>query len=93
MRSRGHRIAQQAVDKALNSAFTGRKDRKEWRLLLVDLGTGKVDAQLPGYLSALGWNDSTVPQFTEDASIVAMDENRAVVLWDLKSGAKRPLPS
>ena len=28
MRSRGHRIAQQAVDKALNSAFTGRKDRK-----------------------------------------------------------------
>ena len=28
MRSRGHRIAQQAVDKALNSAFSGRKDRK-----------------------------------------------------------------
>ncbi len=28
MRSRGHRIAQQAVDKALNAAFTGRKDRK-----------------------------------------------------------------
>jgi large subunit ribosomal protein L20 len=28
VRSRGHRIAQQAVDKALNSAFAGRKDRK-----------------------------------------------------------------
>ena len=28
MKSRGHRIAKQAVDKALNSAFTGRKDRK-----------------------------------------------------------------
>src|SRR5215210_5223140 len=28
MKSRGHRIAQQAVDKALNSAFAGRKDRK-----------------------------------------------------------------
>src|SRR6187549_464345 len=28
MRSRGHRIAQQAVDKALNSAYAGRKDRK-----------------------------------------------------------------
>ena len=27
-KSRGHRIAKQAVDKALNSAFTGRKDRK-----------------------------------------------------------------
>ncbi|HUP46781.1 MAG TPA: 50S ribosomal protein L20 [Thermoanaerobaculia bacterium] len=28
MKSRGHRIAKQAVDKALNSAFSGRKDRK-----------------------------------------------------------------
>jgi large subunit ribosomal protein L20 len=28
LKSRGHRIAKQAVDKALNSAFTGRKDRK-----------------------------------------------------------------
>jgi len=28
MRSRGHRIAMQAVDKALNASFTGRKDRK-----------------------------------------------------------------
>ena len=28
MKSRGHRIAKQAVEKALNSSFTGRKDRK-----------------------------------------------------------------
>src|SRR3954462_6625116 len=28
MKSRGHRIAKQQVDKALNSAFSGRKDRK-----------------------------------------------------------------
>jgi len=28
MRSRGHRIAKQAVDKSLNSSYTGRKDRK-----------------------------------------------------------------
>ena len=28
MKSRGHRIAKQAVDKALNASFTGRKDRK-----------------------------------------------------------------
>jgi large subunit ribosomal protein L20 len=28
MKSRGHRIAKEAVDKALNYAFTGRKDRK-----------------------------------------------------------------
>ena len=36
MRSRGHRIAQQAVDKALNAAYTGRKDRKgEFRKLWI----------------------------------------------------------
>ncbi len=36
MRSRGHRIAMQAVDKALNYAFTGRKDRKgEFRTLWI----------------------------------------------------------
>src|SRR5687768_15044844 len=28
MKSRGHRIAKQAVEKGLNYAFTGRKDRK-----------------------------------------------------------------
>ena len=28
MKSRGHRIAKEAVDKALNYSFTGRKDRK-----------------------------------------------------------------
>src|SRR5438046_2103887 len=28
MKSRGHRIAKQQVEKGLNSAFTGRKDRK-----------------------------------------------------------------
>lgn len=36
MRSRGHRIAQQAVDKALAAAFAGRKDRKgEFRKLWI----------------------------------------------------------
>ncbi len=34
MKSRGHRIAKQQVEKALNAAFTGRKDRKgEFRKL------------------------------------------------------------
>jgi large subunit ribosomal protein L20 len=28
MKSRGHRIAKEAVDKALNASFAGRKDRK-----------------------------------------------------------------
>jgi ABC-type transport system involved in multi-copper enzyme maturation permease subunit len=67
--------------------------RAEWRLMLVNLATGKIDAELPGYLSSIGWNDPTVPQFTEGATVVAMDGERSVMLWDLKTGAKRPLPS
>ena len=36
MRSRGHRIAKQAVEKSLNFAYTGRKDRKgEFRKLWI----------------------------------------------------------
>jgi large subunit ribosomal protein L20 len=36
MKSRGHRIAKQQVEKALNAAFTGRKDRKgEFRKLWI----------------------------------------------------------
>ncbi len=36
MKSRGHRIAKEAVDKALNYSFTGRKDRKgEFRTLWI----------------------------------------------------------
>ncbi|HEX9984319.1 MAG TPA: 50S ribosomal protein L20 [Thermoanaerobaculia bacterium] len=36
MKSRGHRIAKQAVEKSLNFAFTGRKDRKgEFRTLWI----------------------------------------------------------
>jgi large subunit ribosomal protein L20 len=36
MRSRGHRIAKQAVEKGLNYAYTGRKDRKgEFRKLWI----------------------------------------------------------
>src|ERR1043166_5618734 len=36
MKSRGHRIAKQQVQKALNAAFTGRKDRKgEFRKLWI----------------------------------------------------------
>lgn len=68
-------------------------ERSEWRLLLVDLATGKVDVELPGYLSALGWNDAAVPQFTEDATIVAMDRERKLLLVDVRTGAKRPFPS
>jgi ABC-type transport system involved in multi-copper enzyme maturation permease subunit len=72
---------------------SGGPQKTERTLLLVDLATGKAGAALPGYLSTIGWDDATLPQFTENATIVVMDGERKLALWDLKTGAKRPLPS
>jgi len=82
---------QVGASKILLSSAGGRQSKRN--LLLVDLATGKVGAALPGYVSTMGWDDPMLPQFTEDATIVAMDEDRRLVLWDLKTGAKRPMPS
>ena len=61
MKSRGHRIAKQAVDKALNASFTGRKDRKgEFRKLWIARinaaarQNGMSYSQLMGGLKAAG---------------------------------------
>ena len=71
---------------------SGRPETKR-TLLLVDLATGKAGAALPGYLSNIGWDHATLPQLTEDATIVVMDGERKLALWDVKTGATRPLPS
>jgi ABC-type transport system involved in multi-copper enzyme maturation permease subunit len=60
---------------------------------LIDLATGKIGAVLPGYVSGTGCDNGIIPQYNEDATLVAMDAARKLVLWDLKTGAKRPLPS
>lgn len=59
---------------------------------LIDLATGKTAAMLPGYVSG-SWDNGIIPQYDEDATLVAMDATRKLVLWDLKTGSKRPLPS
>jgi hypothetical protein len=72
---------------------TGGREQGPLTALLVDLATGNAGAVLPGYVAGTGWGDAIIPQFTEDATLVAMDAGRKLVLWDLKTGAKRPLPS
>ncbi len=66
---------------------------KGWTTLLVDLPAGKTGAALSGYLSTIGWDDAVLPQLTEDATVVVTDAGRKVALWDVRTGAKRSLPS
>ncbi len=66
----------------------------DWRILIVDLSARKVEVVIPGLRSALAWwHDPVLPQFTEDAAIAAMDGERQLVLIDVRTGAKRPMPS
>jgi ABC-type transport system involved in multi-copper enzyme maturation permease subunit len=72
----------------------GGNNPSDWRMLIVDLAARKVDVAMPGLRSPLSWwADPAVPQFTEDATIVAMDEQRKLLLVDARTGAKRPFPS
>lgn len=65
-----------------------------WRLLVVDLVTRRVEAELPGYLSMLPWwGNPQVPHLTEDTTIVAMNAQHEFTFWDFRTGTKRRLPS
>jgi ABC-type transport system involved in multi-copper enzyme maturation permease subunit len=73
---------------------SGADNSKDWRMLIVDLSTRKVQVAIPGLRSALAWwSDPVLPQFTEDAAIAAMDGERKLVLIDARTGARRPFPS
>jgi hypothetical protein len=41
----------------------------------------------------MDWNEPVVRQFPEDATLVAVDAMRRLVLWDARTGSKRPFPS
>jgi large subunit ribosomal protein L20 len=69
MKSRGHRIAKQAVDKALNSAFTGRKDRKgDFRKLWIT----RINA-------AARQNGMSYSQFISGLKVTGIDLDRKVL--------------
>jgi ABC-type transport system involved in multi-copper enzyme maturation permease subunit len=69
-------------------------DSSASQMLIVDLAARKVHIALPGLRSPLAWwGDPVLPQFTEDATIVAMDGKRKLLLVDARTGAKRPFPS
>jgi hypothetical protein len=41
----------------------------------------------------IGRSRAFLPRYTEDATFVGFDRERRYLLWDAKTGAKRPFPS
>lgn len=73
---------------------SGGNNSADWRSFVVDLASKKVEAVTPGVRGAYSWwTDSTLPQFTEDATLVVMAGQRKLMLWDPRTGAKRPFPA
>lgn len=73
---------------------SGGNNPADWRSFVVDLTSKKVEAVTPGVRSTYSWwTDSTLPQFTEDATLVVMEGQRKLVLWDPRTGTKRPFPA
>jgi hypothetical protein len=66
----------------------------DWQSFVVDLPARKVEAVTAGVRDAFAWwSDPIVPQFTEDATLIAMEKGRKLVLWDPRTGTKRQFPS
>lgn len=73
---------------------SGGNDQAKWKTFVVDLAAGKVESVTPGIRGAYSWwNDPLVPQFTEDATLMAMEGSRRIVLWDPRTGETKPFPS
>lgn len=63
-------------------------------MLVVDLAARKVAHRIDGIFGPLpDWNEPVLRQYPEDATFVGLDSSRHLVLWDARTGAKRPFPS
>jgi ABC-type transport system involved in multi-copper enzyme maturation permease subunit len=61
---------------------------------IVDLAARKLAVTVSGISGpALARSHGIVPQFAENATFVGFDQSRKIMLWDAKTGVKRPMPS
>ena len=105
MKSRGHRIAKQQVEKGLNSAFAGRKDRKgDFRTLWIAAArlNGISYSQLIAGLKASGSlvdrkiladiavRDAAAFTAFADAAKAALNKQQLRTALDKETSAKRP---
>jgi hypothetical protein len=64
------------------------------RMRIVDRATGKSVQEISGVSTPQlgGLNQLYVPQYPENATFVGIGNGRKLLLWDARTGAKRPFP-
>lgn len=62
------------------------------RMQVADRATGKVLVEVSGLSTpVIGWMDSIPRKYAENAMFIGFDRERNYVVWDSRTGAKRPL--
>lgn len=74
-------------------AVTG-QNQKQWQMLVADLATRKIVTKVDEVLGPVpAWSGPVLRVFPEDATLIGMDPSRKLVMWDARTGAKRPFHS
>jgi ABC-type transport system involved in multi-copper enzyme maturation permease subunit len=69
---------------------------RDGRLRITDRATGNVEVEVTGVRPPMAgrmYPVAAVPRYTENATFIGIDRERRYLLWDAKTGAKRPFPS
>lgn len=62
------------------------------RMQIVDRPTGRIEVEVTGISTPILGRNRPMVRYTENATFIGMDRQRRFVLWDARTGAKRPLP-
>ncbi|HYC58717.1 MAG TPA: hypothetical protein VEK79_04050 [Thermoanaerobaculia bacterium] len=86
-------VAAQIGASKLLLGVTG-QNPKQWRMLIVDLTTHKVVTTVDQVLGPVpSWNGPVLREFPDEATLIGMDASRKLVMWDARTGKKRPFHS
>jgi ABC-type transport system involved in multi-copper enzyme maturation permease subunit len=67
---------------------------KQWRMLIVDLAKHELVTNVDGVLGPIpAWSMPVLRRFDEGAQFIGVDSARNLVVWDARTGAKRPFGS
>jgi hypothetical protein len=83
-------VARMGASKIVLSAIS--VEQKTRRMLIADLATGKVEVTANGIIGPF-FAGNFVPHFADLTAFAGIDMSQKPMLWDTRTGAKRPLPS
>jgi hypothetical protein len=70
------------------------RDKAKQRMLIVDLAARRVQRSIDGLVGPIPtWTDPVLRDYRDDGTFVALDANRKLVLWNARTGARKPFPS